>query len=180
MDVKKQTKFDQLYQEGAATEEALELFDELEAISIKEMIGKWRGSGFSTLHPMDGLLETFNWYGKEFIDENNVHPLLFLDLKNNLFIVDPKKMPMGRAFKLPFLKNKSLRFLFLSLKSVLSTTKTRARIRMMEYRGKVSATMIYDDLPVLDVFRKVDKNTLLGVMDSKGLEQPFFFVLKRE
>jgi hypothetical protein len=40
--------------------------------------------------------------------------------------------------------------------------------------------MIYDDLPINDVFRKVDNNTVLGVMDLKGMEQPFFFVLRRE
>ncbi|MEO0646901.1 MAG: DUF4334 domain-containing protein, partial [Cyanobacteria bacterium J06650_10] len=27
--------------------------------------------------------------------------------------------------------------------------------------------------------RKVDENTLLGLMDFKGMEQPFFFVLHR-
>ena len=31
-----------------------------------------------------------------------------------------------------------------------------ARLRMTEYRGVVSATMIYDSLPLNDVFRKVD------------------------
>jgi len=50
----------------------------------------------------------------------------------------------------------------------------------MEYRGKVSATMIYDYLPINDVFRKVDDNTVLGLMDFKGMPQPFFFVLDRE
>ena len=39
--------------------------------------------------------------------------------------------------------------------------------------------MIYDYLPINDVFRKVDDHTLLGLMDFKGMEQPFFFVLNR-
>jgi hypothetical protein len=51
---------------------------------------------------------------------------------------------------------------------------------MTNYRGKVSATLIYDDLPINDAFRLVDTNTVLGVMDLKGMEQPFFFVLNRE
>ena len=50
---------------------------------------------------------------------------------------------------------------------------------MMDYRGKVSATMIYDHLPINDSFRKIDDNRVFGVMDYKEQEQPFFFVLTR-
>jgi len=32
----------------------------------------------------------------------------------------------------------------------------------------------------VDCFRRLDANTLLGVMDLKGMQQPFFFVLRRE
>ena len=63
--------------------------------------------------------------------------------------------------------------------SLLKTEKSQARLRMMEYRGKVSATMIYDYLPINDSFRKVDNHTVLGLMDFKNLPQPFFFLLKR-
>ncbi|MCB1177334.1 MAG: DUF4334 domain-containing protein, partial [Leptospiraceae bacterium] len=34
--------------------------------------------------------------------------------------------------------------------------------------------------PIYDNFRKVDENTILGVMDLKGLKDFFFFVLRRE
>ena len=40
--------------------------------------------------------------------------------------------------------------------------------------------MIYDSLPINDVFRKVDDHTVLGLMDLKGMKDPFFFVLTRE
>jgi hypothetical protein len=40
--------------------------------------------------------------------------------------------------------------------------------------------MIYDNLPINDVFRKVDQDTVLGAMDLKGIPRPFFFVLRRE
>jgi hypothetical protein len=43
-----------------------------------------------------------------------------------------------------------------------------------------SATMIYDALPINDVFRKVDADTMLGAMDIRGTTEPFFFVLRRE
>ncbi|MGL5074428.1 MAG: DUF4334 domain-containing protein, partial [Waterburya sp.] len=35
-------------------------------------------------------------------------------------------------------------------------------------------------LPINDAFRKVDDNTLLGLMDFNGEPQPFFFVLRRD
>ncbi|MEL6382734.1 MAG: DUF4334 domain-containing protein, partial [Cyanobacteria bacterium J06626_18] len=43
----------------------------------------------------------------------------------------------------------------------------------------VSATMVYDYLPINDTFRKIDDNTVLGIMDLKNSPQPFFFTLKR-
>jgi hypothetical protein len=51
---------------------------------------------------------------------------------------------------------------------------------MTTYRGQSSATMIYDQLPILDVFRRIDADTVLGVMDRKGMTAPFFFVLRRD
>jgi hypothetical protein len=40
--------------------------------------------------------------------------------------------------------------------------------------------MIYDSLPINDIFRKVDDDSVLGVMDLRFSPQPFFFVLRRE
>ena len=70
--------------------------------------------------------------------------------------------------------------IFTLMNLMLKTEKSQARIRMMEYREKVSTTMIYDNLPINDIFRKIDDNTVLGLMDFKGMPQPFFFVLKRD
>ena len=35
-------------------------------------------------------------------------------------------------------------------------------------------------LQIVDVFRRLDAHTLLGVMDARGISQPFFFTLRRE
>ena len=40
--------------------------------------------------------------------------------------------------------------------------------------------MIYDQLPINDVFRKVDQDAVFGVMDLRGMKSPFFFILRRE
>ncbi len=65
---------------------------------------------------------------------------------------------------------------------MMRTNKPKARLRMTEFRGVTTATMIYDALPINDVFRKVDADTALGVMDRRGEKAPalLFFVLRRE
>jgi Domain of unknown function (DUF4334)/GXWXG protein len=161
------------------TEMALKLFDALDPVSLDFMFGRWQGSELHTCHPMDGLLEASNWYGKEFIDTENVHPLLFLDARGNIIKVAPNPAAMNWVLNLPILKNDSFKPLLMLTNSLLKTKKSQARLRMMEYRGQVSATMIYDYLPINDSFRRVDDNTVLGIMDFKNSPQPFFFVLKR-
>lgn len=54
-----------------------------------------------------------------------------------------------------------------------------AQLREVAYRGVVTATMVYDTQPIFDHFRKIDENTVLGVMDKKGENLPLFFYLQR-
>lgn len=56
----------------------------------------------------------------------------------------------------------------------------QARLRELGFRGKVSAAMIYDDQPMIELFRKVSDNVVLGVVDAKGRPVDFFFHLTRE
>jgi GXWXG protein/Domain of unknown function (DUF4334) len=162
-----------------STAEALQLFDALEPVDLDFMLGRWQGAGLATDHPMDGLLEASNWYGKEFIDAETVHPLLFLDGQNRIIKVAPNPMAMAWVSKIPGLKHPSMKPLLLLTNALLKTESSQARLRMMDYRGKVSATMIYDYLPINDAFRKIDDNTVFGIMDFKTLPQPFCFILKR-
>ena len=164
----------------ATTEAALDLFDALDPVSLEFMIGRWRGSELSTHHPMDGLLAASNWYGKEFIDPETVHPLLFLDDQNHVFKVAPNLAAMRLGLQLPMVKQEAFRPLLRLMTAMFTTQSSQARLRMMEYRHQVSATMIYDNLPINDSFRKVDDNTVLGLMDFKDMSQPFFFLLRRE
>ena len=62
------------------------------------------------------------------------------------------------------------------------TVKSKARLREIRYRGGVTAAMIYDDLAIIDIFRKIDDTTVLGVMDLKGKmgEKGYFFLLERK
>jgi hypothetical protein len=64
-------------------------------------------------------------------------------------------------------------------KPFIQTRRSRARLRMTAYKGKVSATMCYDQLPIHDIFRKVDNQTVMGLMDNKADQQAYFFFLRK-
>ncbi len=165
----------ELETDGTTADEALATFDALTPVTVAEMLGRWRGSGLRTGHPMDGLLEELGWWGKEFLDADHVHPLLFAGRSGEPYPVDSRFLPVGRGFIRPAW---ALRKLFPIVRPLLRTRKSRARLRMVEFRRKVSAAMIYDFLPINDHFRRVDAQTVLGLMDLRGVE-PFFFVLRR-
>jgi Domain of unknown function (DUF4334)/GXWXG protein len=156
------------------------LFDRLDPIPVDFMLGEWWGREVSTGHNMDGALELARWYGKTFLDEDNVHPLVHLDGNGQKYFADPGKMPMGPRMKTPRYPQWLLPGLRWGMKAYMQTRKSRARLRMTAYRGKVSATMCYDQLPIHDVFRKLDDDNVLGFMDMKRMTRPYVFTLARE
>lgn len=172
------TTFHDARARGTTRDDAFAIFDALPPVSLAELTGTWRGSGFATGHPLDGLLESFGWYGKAFRDPEHVHPLLF-GAEGEVVAIDPASLPLRTATKLHFKGARLASGLFRVGKRLVETTEPAARLRMMEYRGQVSATMIYDALPILDVFRRADARTLLGAMDYRYFEHPFFFVLEQ-
>jgi hypothetical protein len=169
------------HRDGADAGEALGFFDGLPAVAVAEMHGRWRGSGLPTGSRLDGLLEAYGWYGKEFLDAETVHPLLFLDRAGHPRPVDPGLLPIGLLRDRTDLAAHPLTVrAFTGMRPALFTRKPKARLRAVEHRGLVTAAMIYDALPIIDVFRRVDPDTLLGVMDLRGLPAPFFFLLERD
>ncbi|MEM7334422.1 MAG: DUF4334 domain-containing protein [Chloroflexota bacterium] len=170
----------QLVNDTRLTEkEALNLYDQLDPVDIPFMLGRWKGAGVRTNHPMDGLLEATGWYGKLFISENNVHPLLFKGRGNTLFSINPHFIPMGLLYlNLP--KHSALKYLVHLSRPFYQTKKSTARLRMVEFRGKVSAAMCYDNKPINDCFRRLDENRVLAIMDFKLKNQPYIFILERD
>ncbi|WP_353159174.1 DUF4334 domain-containing protein [Myroides odoratus] len=164
------TKLNDLLKEKKTTvKEAFKIFDELEPATVDFMIGQWKGSSIYTENQLDGELEETGWYGKKFITLEEVHPLLyFTEDGKGIFSVNPTSL-MGKT------KEEKKKF-----SSKEPTKKSRARLRATEYRGKLCATMIYDELAILDIFVKIDENKALGVMDLKEDRTPFFFLLERD
>lgn len=164
------------------TAAALDVFDAAPAVDPEFMFGTWQGAELPTAHPMDGLLETSGWWGKQFVDAETVHPLLFpKDGGTALWALNPVLAfgGLGLATKVPAVRNFSFVQPISALRPALRTKSAKARLRTTRYRGVDSATMIYDNLPINDVFRQIDEDTVIGAMDYRGAKRPYFFVLRR-
>jgi hypothetical protein len=46
--------------------------------------------------------------------------------------------------------------------------KGEASLWLEDFRGEVTASMVYDGAPVHDHFKRVDENAVLGIMNGKG------------
>lgn len=141
------------------THTACRLFDGLEAVGLEELLGTWKGRELRTGHPLDGVLKKLRWYGKAFHDAENVDPLLFELPGGEITAIDPAPVYDKRK--------------------LLKAAGGKARMRNVECRGKVSAAMVYDNLPIIDHFRKAGDGVLLGMMDKKGDKLPYFFILEK-
>lgn len=165
------------------TDDALTLFDTSPAAETDFMIGTWHGAELPTGHPLDGLLEVSGWWGKQFVDAETVHPLLFPTADGRaLWALNPVLAfsGLGVATRFPALRRRSHVSTINAASPVLRTRKPKARLRTTRYRGVDTATMIYDQLPVNDVFRTLDDQTVIGAMDLRGSKKPYFFVLRRD
>ncbi|MBF0689054.1 MAG: DUF4334 domain-containing protein [Cellulomonas sp.] len=165
---------------GTTPGAALALFDDLPPLSVGDLLGRWAGRGVPTGHPFDGLLERLGWHGKVMRSPEDVHPLVFRARQGRLVGITPAWLPMGAALRVaPAVPPALAASVFRVLRPVVTTTRPQARLRVVEHRGVTSAAMVYDRLPVIDAFRRVDDRTVLGVMDVRDDPQPYVFVLER-
>ena len=164
---------------GTSTETALERFDSLPPLEAQELRGLWAGAGLPTGHPMDGLLEIYGWYGKSFDSEDEVHPLLVVSPSGSLYPLQPALVPMRLVLLLQsLLRRPAVSAVARRLGPLGQASGPTARLRMVKHRGVVSAAMIYDSLPIIDHFRRLEHGGVLGLMDLRHSSQPFFFTLQ--
>ena len=165
------------------TEAASALFDSLDAVDPDFMFGTWHGAEMPTGHPIDGALAASGWWGKQFIDSENVHPLLFPSRDGkSLWPVNPVMAfsAPGALRAAPQLRNMSFSRPIGATNFATRARGSKARLRTTRYRGVDSATMVYDQLPINDVFHRISDDAVLGAMDLKGVARPYFFVLRRD
>lgn len=161
------------------TQAAIKLFDSLEPAQASHMIGRWTGREIATNHPMDGMLAATYWHGKRFECEDAVHPLVHNFPLWGERSLNPGLLPIRLLVRLP-LRDVILAFILPLIVPFFSTRHPKARLRTISFRGRMHATMCYDAKPINDVFAILDENTVMGWMDFKGTDQPYFFELSRD
>jgi hypothetical protein len=163
------------------TESALALFDRSPVVPVGAMHGLWRGEGFHTGHPLDGLLEACDWLGKRFDSPEHVHPLVFRTPRGRIICVRPvgARLAVALLLRWPALGSPAACRMLRWLLPLLSTRRSQARLRVVEVRGRSTATIVYDSLPIHDALRQLGPGKVLGMMDFKGMARPLFFVLRR-
>lgn len=166
---------------GGTPEQVAAFFDGLPAVSVEAMLGSWKGAGITTGHPLEGLLERYGWHGKRFESAEVVHPLVMG--AGGAYTLDPALLSFRAARRFAGLVRAPV-VVGIARRAfrMFATRAPTARLRMIAFRGVTSATMVYDAHPILDVFRRVDDDTVLGAMDIRGDSMPnlLFFSLRRE
>ena len=166
---------------GSDTAGALAFFDSLPPVAVADLLGSWWGEEVPTGHPYDGLLAALRWHGKRFDAPDAVHPLIFDGPRGRRFAVNPAYLPLHLLTHPPaWLRTQAAARGARAALPALATRRPRARLRMVAHRGVVTAAMTYDALPINDVFRTIDADTVLGVMELRGLDAPYLFALHRE
>jgi hypothetical protein len=164
-----------MLEQRACPANALSFFDALPPVNLDDMPGAWHGPNVSTGHPLDSMLKRFGWRGERFDDGEDAYPLVFAGLNGVIVSVNPARIPMGLVVRKPGLMNTVIKACFVRIGlALLKTRKPAARLRMIEHRCVLMASMIYDVLSITGTSRKVDHDTLLVLLDLRGMEQPSF------
>lgn len=164
-------------------DEAQALFDSLDGCPEAALRGRWSGREIHTGHPLDGSLANVSWYGKQFDGSHAVHPLVVRDGAGAPFALNPSAVPMRLISTpppaprwVPALAPKAMSL----LKPVLRARGYGADLATVVHRGVNTTAMPYRDKPIVDVFRLVDDNTVMGLMEYPRMPRPYFFVLHRD
>ena len=152
-------------------------FDALGPVNLDSLHGFWRGELLSNHHKLAYWMKQVQWVGKHFTDIERVDPFLIQRGSARLSLA-PTPTGLSLAVNLPPSVLPKLAGLIKLLTPLVATKESQARLRMIGYRGVVSSAMIYDNIPMLDYFRSVNADTLLGVMDARQFK-PLFFLLHR-
>ncbi|TYL44923.1 DUF4334 domain-containing protein [Nocardioides sp. BGMRC 2183] len=136
-------------------DEVAALWTRLRPVRVDDVLGRWRGGDFTAGHPASAMLTGLRWHGKDFSDPTDAQPLVCRGEDGALF--SHTKAAGGGA----------------------------ASLWDVGFRGDVTATMVYDRMPVFDHFKAVDEDTLVGVMNGKlepyfGVADLYWFWLERD
>lgn len=144
-------KFEQIIRKQGmlSCKELDELFAELQPVTIDELIGEWQ-VGY-----------------------------LFTEGTGSKFETLLKYLPVKLYGKRFFSKNKVQAWVFSFFGIKFGFPGATSILETIDYRGKVSTSMIYNYLPIIDHFRKIDNSVIMGIMEIKGNLCVYFYLRKR-
>lgn len=155
-------------------------FQTLDPVLPEEMVGLWRGEGIAADHPLDGVLENLQWFGKRFHPDLTADALLFQWRQERLVPIEPYFFPVRTAIRLAWFGRTSIaRNWFLRLHKIFRARATTARLTLRTIDGAETAAMVYDRQPVADFFRRVDHSEVAGMMVVDGDDRRYFFRLRK-
>ncbi|AAM54980.1 DUF4334 domain-containing protein [Rhizobium sp. MC63] len=111
----------------------------------------------------DGVLEDLGWFGKRFTPDMRADVLLFRAGDRRLVAVDPKWIPLRltlRFYKIDRTRVASNQ-VFLSPAPAAGEGPV-ASLKAMMFGCVKSAAMVYDDQPIVDHFRRIDAERIMG------------------
>lgn len=155
-------------------------FKTLPPVLPEEMVGLWRGESIPSGHPLDGVFENLQWFGKRFQPDLRADALLFQSKPGRLVPIEPAALPIRLAIRLaPFGRSFMARNLFSHLQKAFRARGTTAMLTLRMVDGAETAAMVYDRQPIADFFGRVSEDELAGVMVVDGDDRRLFFRLRR-
>ncbi|AZG47217.1 GXWXG domain-containing protein [Gordonia insulae] len=158
-------------------------FDSLPACDIQMLKGRFAGQEILTGHSLDGSLAAVSWFGKQFDAPDRVHPLLVADSRGRVFPLRPGVIPMAAmtgSIPIPRVSASAAPGAWSFLGPLVRARRYGARLEERDHRGIRTAAMPYTHKPIVDVFRAIDDETVLGMMEYPQMTRPYFFTLRRE
>lgn len=80
--------------------EKIAWFGSLPPVLPVELTGLWEGKGISSGHPLDGVLENLDWFGKRFHPDLKADALLFRWRPGRLVPIEPYFFPIRIVIRL--------------------------------------------------------------------------------
>ena len=163
---------DELIGTGAKTAEQIDaLFTTLASVSIQTLQGIWRAVAIPGVSPQYQLMIEKGWYGMRLTDQNSVDSLLIANPEGTgIFAADLFKLAAALPANPAHLSQ---------IRSEIETDQPTGRLRLIDYRGTVSAAMIYDRQPVIDYFRTIDDTTVLCTVEARDITGNAYLILQR-
>lgn len=160
--------------------EKIAWFASLPPVIPTELTGVWRGEGIPSGHPLDGVLENLQWFGKKFHPDLRADALLFQWRPRRLVPIEPAFFPIRTVIRFAdFAKTSVARNWFSRLNKLVRARDTTASVKLRTVDEDETAAMVYDRQPIVDFFRRIGDDEIAGMMVVEGDERRYFFRLRR-